>query len=118
VIEARAHPSPASGAPSSTTGYAGIEDADHDRSALASTSVARHLARGAIGFGLVGSAVALIPSIGPAALLLAPPGIVALGGCPTCWIAGLIETISAGRLQRTCTDTGCALGLPPTPDRP
>jgi hypothetical protein len=85
---------------------------DHERNALASTSVARHLARGAIGFGLIGSAVALIPSIGPASLLLAPPGMVALRGCPTCWIAGLIQTISAGRLRRTCTDTGCTVRRP------
>lgn len=85
---------------------------DHDRSALASTSVTRHLARGAIGFGLIGSAFALIPSIGPASLLLAAPGMVALRGCPTCWIAGLIQTISAGRLQRNCTETGCTVRLP------
>jgi hypothetical protein len=84
-----------------------------DRSVLASTSVARHLTRGAIGFGLIGSAITLTSSIGPAALLLAPLGLVALRGCPTCWIAGLIQTISAGRLQRACTDTGCALHPPP-----
>jgi hypothetical protein len=82
---------------------------DPDRSAFASASVARHLTRGAVGFGLIGSSVALIPAVGPAALLLAPPGMVALRGCPTCWIAGLMETISAGRLQRACTDTGCQL---------
>ena len=86
-----------------------------DRSALASTSVARHLTRGAIGFGLIGSALALTPSVGPASLLLVPLGMVALRGCPTCWIAGLIETISAGRLRRTCTDTGCMMRPPPTP---
>jgi hypothetical protein len=85
---------------------------DHDRSALASTSVARHLARGAIGFGLIGAAFALIPSIGPVSLLLAAPGMVALRGCPTCWIAGLIQTISAGRLQRNCTETGCTVRRP------
>lgn len=86
---------------------------DSDRSAFAGKSVALQLARGAIGFGLIGSAIALTPSAGPAALLLAPPGMVALGGCPTCWIAGLVETISAGRLQRTCTDSGCELHTPP-----
>ncbi len=90
---------------------------DHDRSALArsalaSTSVAAHLTRGAIGFGLIGSAFALTPSHGPMALLLAPPGMVALRGCPTCWIAGLIQTVSAGRLKRTCTETGCTLHPP------
>jgi hypothetical protein len=79
---------------------------------LAGSSVARHLARGAIGFGLIGSAFALIPSVGPAALLLAPLGMVSLRGCPTCWIVGLIETVSAGRLRRTCTDTSCTLHPP------
>lgn len=86
---------------------------DHGRSTLAGTSVARHLTRGAIGFGLIGCALALAPSTGPVALLLVLPGMVALRGCPTCWIAGLIETISAGRLQRTCGDAGCALRTPP-----
>jgi hypothetical protein len=85
-----------------------------DRSALTSASVAVHLTRGAIGFGLVGAAPALTPSVGLAALLLAPLGMVALRGCPACWIAGLIQTISAGRLQRTCTDTNCTLHLTPT----
>ena len=81
-----------------------------DRGLLASTSVAAHLARVAIGFGLIAAALALAPSHGPAALLLVAPGLLALRGCPTCWIAGLIETISAGRLKRTCTENGCTLG--------
>ena len=84
-------------------------DAGHDRDMFASTSLPAHLARGALGFGLLGAAVALTPSHGPAALLLAPPGLLALRGCPTCWIAGLVQTISAGRLRRTCTENGCAL---------
>jgi len=89
-----------------------------DRSALASASVARHLVRGAIGFGLIGSALALAARGGPVALLLAPPGMVALRGCPTCWIAGLVETISAGRLKHTCTENGCPLHpLPTTKER-
>jgi hypothetical protein len=86
---------------------------DDDRSPLAGASIGRHLTRGALGFGLIGSAVALIPSVGPAALLLAAPGMVALRGCPTCWIIGLVQTISAGRLRRNCTDAGCALGRDP-----
>jgi hypothetical protein len=84
----------------------------HDRSALAHSSVAAHLARGAIGFGLIASALVLSPRVGPAALLLAPPGLVALRGCPTCWVAGLIQAISAGRIQRTCTDASCTLHRP------
>lgn len=76
---------------------------------FASQSVFRHIARGVTGFGLIGSAFALAASVSPIALLLAPLGMVALRGCPMCWTIGLIETISAGRLKRTCTESGCAL---------
>jgi hypothetical protein len=76
---------------------------------LASKSVPRHLARGAVGFGLIGAALALTASVGPSALLLAPFGLLALRGCPTCWIVGLVQTISAGRLQRSCTGADCTL---------
>jgi hypothetical protein len=86
---------------------------DHDRSPLAGASIARHFIRGALGFGLIGSALALIPSLGPAALVLVAPGMVALRGCPTCWLVGLIQTISAGRLQRNCTGAGCTLARDP-----
>lgn len=88
-----------------------------DRSIFASSSVVRHLVRGAIGFGLVGSALALAPTAGPAVLLLTPLGMVALRGCPTCWIAGLIQTISADRLQRTCTENSCMLSPRRTSDK-
>jgi hypothetical protein len=79
------------------------------QSILASKSVARHLGRGALGFGLIGAAIALTTSAGPAALLLAPFGLVALRGCPTCWIVGLVQTISAGQLERSCTGANCTL---------
>jgi hypothetical protein len=91
---------------------------DHDRSSFASPTLASHLARGVIGFGLIGCAFALTFRLGPASLLLAPIGLIALRGCPTCWIAGLIETISAGRLERSCTDEGCGLQTPRSPDHP
>jgi hypothetical protein len=88
---------------------------DRDRSAFASASLPRHLTRGALGFGLIGCALALTPSVGPAALLLTPAGLVTLRGCPMCWTAGLIQTISAGRLKRACSDAGCALQSGSTP---
>ncbi len=31
----------------------------------------------------------LTPILGPAPMLLAPIGLIALRGCPTCWIANL-----------------------------
>ena len=85
---------------------------EEGRSAFASASLPRHLLRGAVGFCLLGSALALVPSGGPAALLLAPPGLLALRGCPMCWTAGLIETVSSGRARRTCSAHSCALRSP------
>jgi hypothetical protein len=82
---------------------------ENERSIFASSSVPRHLMRGAIGFGLIAAALVLTTSRGPVALLLAPIGVVALRGCPTCWIVGLVETISAGRLQRACNGNNCTL---------
>lgn len=82
---------------------------ERDGSALAGTSVAAHLARGAVGFGLIGAGFGLTVVVGPVALVLAVPGMVALRGCPMCWTAGLIEIVSAGRLRRSCSENGCTL---------
>jgi hypothetical protein len=87
--------------------------AHEKRGSLASASIARHLLRGGVGFGLIGAGFALVQVAGPAGLLLTPLGMVALRGCPTCWVAGLIQTVSAGRLQRTCIDAGCGLRQTP-----
>ncbi len=76
---------------------------------FASTSLPRHLIRGAVGFGALVGSIALIPLVGLLALLLAPVGLLALRGCPTCWTIGLIQTISRGRLERTCVDGRCTL---------
>ncbi|KOU22628.1 hypothetical protein ADK52_20390 [Streptomyces sp. WM6372] len=67
------------------------------------------MARGAVGFGALVGSLALLPLAGPASLLLAPVGLVALRGCPMCWAIGLAETVSAGRLRRSCTNGSCEL---------
>lgn len=76
---------------------------------FASNSVPRHLARGAIGFGLIIASIALVPVAGPATLLAAPLALIAFRGCPTCWMVGLAQTISRGRLERQCVDGVCTL---------
>ncbi|MBB4687525.1 hypothetical protein [Amycolatopsis jiangsuensis] len=76
---------------------------------FASASVPRHLLRGALGFGSLIGAFALIPVLGPVSLLLAPAGLIALRGCPMCWAVGLVATVSAGRLRRECVDGRCEL---------
>ncbi|MGJ7415493.1 hypothetical protein AB9128_06490 [Streptomyces cinereoruber] len=79
------------------------------RGGFASATVPRHLARGAIGFGALVGALVLFRAVGPVGLLLAPIGLVALRGCPMCWAVGLVETVSAGRLRRSCAEGSCAL---------
>ncbi|MFD4240460.1 hypothetical protein ACFWP3_02420 [Streptomyces sp. NPDC058525] len=78
---------------------------------FASSSLPRHLARGALGFGALTGSVLLIPAVGPAGLLLAPLGLLALRGCPLCWTIGLLQTISRGRLRRSCVDGRCELSV-------
>jgi hypothetical protein len=85
------------------------QDPARRRGAFASASVAAHLARGALGFGTIALAVVLAVAVTPAALAIAPLGMVALRGCPTCWTVGLIETISAGRIERACAEDSCSL---------
>ncbi|WP_236052714.1 hypothetical protein [Streptomyces musisoli] len=76
---------------------------------FASASLPRHLARGALGFGALAASVACVPAVGPISLALLPAGLLALRGCPMCWAIGLLQTVSRGRLQRTCTDDHCEL---------
>ncbi|MDN3241989.1 hypothetical protein [Glycomyces tritici] len=76
---------------------------------FASKSVPRHVARGVLGFGLLIAAFALLPAFGLVSLVLAPVGLLALRGCPVCWVLGLIETVSRGRLHRECVDGSCQL---------
>jgi hypothetical protein len=84
-----------------------------DERGFASTSLPRHLACGAVGFTALAGSVALVPVFGPGSLLLVPVGLLALRGCPTCWALGLIQTISMGRLRRSCVDGRCELTTRP-----
>ncbi|MEU6932922.1 hypothetical protein AB0A05_27625 [Streptomyces sp. NPDC046374] len=76
---------------------------------FASASVPRHLARGAVGFGLIIGSIAAVPFAGPVTLLAAPLALIAFRGCPTCWAVGLAQTVSRGRLRRQCEDGVCTL---------
>ena len=78
---------------------------------FASSSLPRHLVRGVMGFGSLIGSVAFIPVVGPVSLLLLPIGALALRGCPMCWTIGLMQTISRGRLQRSCEAGRCTLSV-------
>ncbi|MBO8202980.1 hypothetical protein ACFW4X_33195 [Streptomyces smyrnaeus] len=74
---------------------------------FASTSLPRHLVRGVVGFGSLTGCFVLLPLVGPISLLLLPIGALALRGCPMCWTVGLVQTLSRGRLQRSCKSGQC-----------
>lgn len=80
---------------------------------FASASLPRHLVRGVLGFGSLALAVVLLPYAWPVSLALLPAGLLALRGCPMCWAVGLMQTLSRGRLRRSCEDGRCTL----TPSR-
>ncbi|MGX8903706.1 hypothetical protein ACR820_00140 [Streptomyces netropsis] len=79
---------------------------------FASKSVPRHLARGAIGVGLIVGSIALVPVAGPATLLAALLALVAFRGCPACWMVGLAQTIS-----RAVWSAGVRTASAPSPRR-
>ncbi len=67
---------------------------------FASSSVSRHLVRGALGLPLMVAAFVLVPWLGAWALLLIAPAAVLLRGCPTCWALGLAQTCALPRERR------------------
>ncbi|MET8296101.1 hypothetical protein ABZW02_18790 [Streptomyces sp. NPDC005180] len=76
---------------------------------FASASLPRHLVRGVLGFGSLALAVVLLPYAWPVSVALLPAGLLALRGCPMCWAVGLAQTLSRGRLRRSCEDGRCTL---------
>ncbi|WP_030514807.1 hypothetical protein [Nocardia sp. NRRL WC-3656] len=88
-----------------------MKDVAGQQKTFASRSIPVHLARGLLGFGLIAASIALIPAAGPVVLLLLPAGVVALRGCPTCWLIGLAQTLSRGRIERQCAQGRCRARL-------
>jgi hypothetical protein len=79
-----------------------------------SRTIARHIARGTVGFGAVAGAVALTPAQPLVWLVAIPVAALAFRGCPMCWTVGLAETVAArvrgvavDRAAITCTADGC-----------
>jgi hypothetical protein len=70
-----------------------------------SRSVVEHILRGVLGFGLLTVGLLYSSVLGWWTLAPLAGGLVCFRGCPTCWTAGLVETI----LHRGgCVDRSCA----------
>jgi len=77
-----------------------------------SKSLPEHLARGIVGIGAFVAAVSCAPQHPWLALAAIVMALVALRGCPSCWLLGLVQTVLP-RLGKPggCVDGSC--GLPP-----
>ncbi|WP_018349812.1 hypothetical protein [Longispora albida] len=71
-----------------------------------------HLIRGALALAALTGAVVMAWVWWPATILLIALGMLALRGCPACWVMRLVELVSLRRLQRSCDDGVCRLERP------
>lgn len=84
---------------------------------FSSKSIAEHLVRGVIGLSALAAASGLMASSHPwLGLAALPVALVALRGCPTCWLLGLAQTVIAALRGKPtegyCVDGTCALRRP------
>jgi hypothetical protein len=73
-----------------------------------SRTVAGHMFRGVLGFGLLAAALNYAPQIGWWATFPALGALACFRGCPMCWTVGLVETIVHRRTAARCEDGSCA----------
>lgn len=77
-----------------------------------SRSLVEHFARGAICLAALVASVLVARASLWLAMALLPVALVAVGGCPMCWMLGLIQMVSARargeHLEEPCDDGGCA----------
>jgi hypothetical protein len=74
---------------------------------LASNSVTEHLVRGLLGFiALIGAVLVMLHG-SMWSIPLALVGAAFLRGCPTCWMIGLMETLTKRAAVRVCEDGSC-----------
>ena len=74
-----------------------------------SGSVVVHIVRGVLGFGLLGVGLLYSTALGWWTFVLLAGALICFRGCPTCWIAGLVETVLHRKAGRGCIDGSCGL---------
>ena len=73
-----------------------------------SRSVVEHILRGVLGFGLLTVGLLYSSVLGWWTLAPLAGALVCFRGCPTCWTAGLVETILHRKTRGGCVDGSCA----------
>lgn len=90
---------------------------------FASTTLQEHLLRGLVGIGAFAAAVVYGPEAPWLGIVLVPAGLIALRGCPMCWMMGLFETLGNRvrrdplRPERECADGRCSVRREPVAPR-
>jgi hypothetical protein len=74
---------------------------------LKSRSVKIHLVRGVMGFGFLILALVYGREWGWWTLIPALAAAACFGGCPMCWIVGLVNTVLGGERVSLCLDGKC-----------
>jgi len=72
-----------------------------------SPTVVIHLLRGILGFGFLWIALQYWPALGWWTVVPAIGALLCLGGCPMCWMVGLIETVVRRKTATGCVDGSC-----------
>ena len=72
-----------------------------------SPNTAIHLARGVCGFGLLTLSMLYSNVLGWWTIVPGVAALACLGGCPMCWVVGLVETAVRGRNGRPLA-TNCS----------
>jgi hypothetical protein len=72
-----------------------------------SRSIAGQIIRGTLGFGFLAIALLYAQQLGWWTLVPAIGALVCFGGCPMCWIVGLIETVLDRKTHTNCGDGSC-----------
>lgn len=74
-----------------------------------SKTLFEHLVRGIIGAGGLALAIFLNPAIGLFSWIFIPISLIALRGCPLCWLTGLFETVLHKEKGSLCVDGTCSV---------
>ena len=61
-----------------------------------------HILRGILGLGFLAIALQYSSVLGWWTLLPAAGALICFGGCPMCWIVGLIETVVRRKSRSAC----------------
>lgn len=75
-----------------------------------SPNILFHILRGILGFGFLAIALQYAEDLGWWTAVPVIAALICLGGCPMCWIVGLVETALRRKPSARCADGSCGIG--------